>query len=53
MLLAMGSLIALTVWGQFGSEMKTSLLAVDVAVGVASWALLPVLLRWPVPRRLR
>ena len=49
MLLAMGSLITLTVWGQFGSEMKTSLLAVDVAVGVASWALLPVLLRWPVP----
>ena len=45
----MGSLITLTVWGQFGSEMKTSLLAVDVAVGVASWALLPVLLRWPVP----
>ncbi|MDQ1442593.1 MAG: hypothetical protein QOG97_2821 [Acidimicrobiaceae bacterium] len=44
----MGSLVAVTVWGQFSSGTATHLLVLDVAVGVVSCALLPVLLRWPV-----
>jgi signal transduction histidine kinase len=44
-----GSLTALTIWGEFGAYPRPGLLALDVAVGVAACALLPVLLRWPVP----
>jgi signal transduction histidine kinase len=46
---AIGALTAATIWGEFSSHTATSLLVLDVAVGVAACALLPVLLRWPVP----
>jgi signal transduction histidine kinase len=46
---AIGSLTALTIWGEFGTHTATRLLTLDVLVGVAACALLPVLLRWPVP----
>jgi signal transduction histidine kinase len=46
---AIGSLTALTIWGEFGTHTATRLLTLDVVVGVAACALLPVLLRWPVP----
>ena len=44
-----GILTGLTVWGQFSSGTATGLLVLDVSVGVVSCALLPVLVRWPVP----
>jgi signal transduction histidine kinase len=47
-----GPIVALTaasIWGEFASHTAPSLLVLDVAVGVAARALLPVLLRWPVP----
>jgi signal transduction histidine kinase len=47
-----GPIVALTaasIWGEFASHTAPSLLVLDVAVGVAACALLPVLLRWPVP----
>ena len=46
-----GPIVALTaasIWGEFASHTATSLLVLDVTVGVAACALLPVLLRWPV-----
>jgi signal transduction histidine kinase len=46
---AIGALTAVTIWGEFSSHTATSLLVLDVAVGVVACALLPVLLRWPVP----
>ncbi len=46
---AIGALTAATIWGEFASHTAASLLVLDVAVGVAACALLPVLLRWPVP----
>jgi signal transduction histidine kinase len=46
---AIGALTAATIWGEFSSHTATSLLVLDVAVGVVACALLPVLLRWPVP----
>ena len=46
---AIGSLTALTIWGEFDTHTATRLLALDVVAGVAACALLPVLLRWPVP----
>jgi signal transduction histidine kinase len=46
---AIGALTAATIWGEFGSHTTTSLLVFDVAVGGTACALLPVLLRWPVP----
>jgi signal transduction histidine kinase len=46
---AIGALTAATIWGEFESHTATSLLVLDIAVGVAACALLPVLLRWPVP----
>jgi signal transduction histidine kinase len=46
---AIGALTAATIWGEFSSHTATSLLVLDVAVGVTACALLPVLLRWPVP----
>ena len=45
---AIGCLTGLTVWGQFSSGTSTALLALDISVGVASVALVPVALRWPV-----
>jgi len=42
---AMGSLIALTVWGEYQGG---TLWPADIAVAVAAWLLLPVLLRRPV-----
>jgi signal transduction histidine kinase len=47
-----GPIVALTaasIWGEFASHTAPNLLVLDVAVGVAACALLPVLLRWPVP----
>jgi signal transduction histidine kinase len=46
---AIGALTAATIWGEFSSHTSTSLLVLDIAVGVVACALLPVLLRWPVP----
>ena len=45
----MGALTAATLWGQASGDISSTLLTLDIAVGVASLALLPVLLRWPVP----
>jgi signal transduction histidine kinase len=44
-----GALTAATIWGEFASHTATNLLVLDIAAGVAACALLPVLLRWPVP----
>jgi signal transduction histidine kinase len=47
-----GPIVALTaasIWGEFASHTAPNLLVLDVVVGVAACALLPVLLRWPVP----
>jgi signal transduction histidine kinase len=44
-----GALTAVTIWGQANARAGSGLLALDVAAGVAAVALLPVLLRWPVP----
>ncbi|HYB87760.1 MAG TPA: histidine kinase [Streptosporangiaceae bacterium] len=46
---AIGSLTALTIWGEFATQTAARLLALDVVAGVVACALLPVLLRWPVP----
>ena len=45
----MGALTAATLWGQASGDISSALLTLDIASGVASLALLPVLLRWPVP----
>jgi signal transduction histidine kinase len=42
------ALTGLTVYGQVSSGTSTGFLVLDVSVGVASCALVPVLLRWPV-----
>ena len=47
--LAVGTLIGLTVWGEYDAHAGTGLLTVDVVAGVLSCGLLPVLVRWPVP----
>ena len=44
---AVGALTAATVWGL--AQEGSGLLILDVTVGVAACALLPALLRWPVP----
>jgi signal transduction histidine kinase len=44
-----GALVALTIFGEVQSQRTMGLLGLDIAVGAASCALLPVLLRWPVP----
>jgi hypothetical protein len=47
-----GPIVALTaasIWGEFASHTAPNLLVLDVVVGVVACALLPVLLRWPVP----
>ena len=46
--IAVGALTGLTLWGQFTSGASTGMLVLDVSVGVASCALMPVTLRWPV-----
>ena len=43
-----GALVALTIFGEVQSHRTMGLLGLDIAVGVLSCALLPVLLRWPV-----
>jgi signal transduction histidine kinase len=42
------TLVALTIWGQFDAHRAGGLLGLDIAVGLLSCALLPVLLRRPV-----
>jgi len=44
-----GALTVASIWGEFASHTAPKLLILDVVVGVAALALLPVLLRWPVP----
>jgi signal transduction histidine kinase len=44
-----GALTAATLWGQASGDISSALLILDIAAGAASLALLPVLLRWPVP----
>jgi signal transduction histidine kinase len=44
-----GALTALTIWGQANAHAGSGLLALDVAAGITACGLLPVLLRWPVP----
>ncbi len=46
--IAVGILTGLTLWGQITSGISTGMLVLDVSVGVASCALMPVTLRWPV-----
>ena len=48
-LAGIGALTAATLWGQASGDISSALLTLDVAAGLASLALLPVLLRWPVP----
>jgi signal transduction histidine kinase len=48
-LTGIGALTAATLWGQATSNVSGTLLTLDIATGLASLALLPVLLRWPVP----
>jgi hypothetical protein len=48
-LTGIGALTGVTIWGQAAGGASSTLLILDVAVGLASCALLPVLLRWPVP----
>jgi len=48
-LTGIGALTAATLWGQATSDISSALLTLDIATGLASLALLPVLLRWPVP----
>ena len=47
-LAGIGGLTAATLLGEAASDTST-LLTIDIAVGLAACALLPVLLRWPVP----
>ncbi|HJZ06783.1 MAG TPA: sensor histidine kinase, partial [Trebonia sp.] len=47
--IGIGALTAATLWGQASGDVSSTLLIFDIAVGLASLALLPVLLRWPVP----
>jgi signal transduction histidine kinase len=44
-----GALTAVTIWGQADARGASGLLILDVAAGVTACALLPLLLRWPVP----
>jgi signal transduction histidine kinase len=48
-MVGIGALTAATIWGQAAGDTTSTLLILDVAVGLAACALLPVLLRWPVP----
>jgi signal transduction histidine kinase len=44
-----GVLTAATILGQASSHESSGLLILDIAVGLVSCALVPVMLRWPVP----
>ena len=44
-----GALTAATILGQASSHESSGLLILDIAVGVVACALVPVMLRWPVP----
>ncbi|MGB6575484.1 MAG: sensor histidine kinase, partial [Trebonia sp.] len=44
-----GALTAATIVGQASSHESSGLLTLDIAVGLVACALVPVLLRWPVP----
>jgi signal transduction histidine kinase len=44
-----GALTAATIFGQASSHEASGLVILDIAVGVVACALVPVLLRWPVP----
>ncbi|MBO2454143.1 sensor histidine kinase [Actinomadura barringtoniae] len=44
----MAAMIGVTVWGQFVARPGSALPWLDVAIGVLSLALMPVLLRWPI-----
>jgi signal transduction histidine kinase len=44
-----GALTAATIVGQATSHESSGLLILDIAVGVVACALVPVMLRWPVP----
>jgi signal transduction histidine kinase len=46
---AIGALTAATTWGQVSSHERSGLVILDIVVAVVSCALVPVLLRWPVP----
>jgi signal transduction histidine kinase len=48
-LTGIGALTAATLWGQASGDISSALLTLDITTGLASLALLPVLLRWPVP----
>jgi signal transduction histidine kinase len=48
-LTGIGALTGATLWGQASGDLSSALLTLDIAAGAASLALLPVLLRWPVP----
>jgi signal transduction histidine kinase len=47
--IGIGALTAATIVGQASSHESSGLLILDIAVGVVACALVPVLLRWPVP----
>jgi signal transduction histidine kinase len=44
-----GALTAATIFGQASSHEASGLVILDIVVGVVACALVPVLLRWPVP----
>jgi len=47
--IGIGVLTAATIWGEATSHESSGLVILDVVVGVIAVALVPVLLRWPVP----
>jgi signal transduction histidine kinase len=48
LLTALFSLVAITIIGQYDAHRSGRLLALDVTVGVLSWAMAPLMGRWPV-----
>ncbi|MCG5213419.1 histidine kinase [Streptosporangium soli] len=48
LILGMGALVTLTIWGWSDGGQAGGLLALDIAVGVLGCAVAPALLRWPV-----
>jgi signal transduction histidine kinase len=46
---ALSVLSAAAIWGEYATRPIDGRLALDVAIGLAGCALVPVLLRWPVP----
>jgi signal transduction histidine kinase len=46
---AIGALTVATLWGQASAHTPFRLLVLDVVAGVVACALVPVLLRWPLP----